>query len=119
MATTATVVVPPNRLDYKGVVKYTWTLANGETGEAVPAVNHADRSVQVKGTFGAGGTVLIEGSLDAAATTFATLTDQNDNALSITAAKIESVQQLTDWFRPRVSAGDATTALTITLTAKC
>lgn len=118
MATAPTVVTLPNTTDYRGVTKYVWVLANGETGDAVSGVNQSDRSVQVKGTFGAGGSVTLQGSLDLAATTFATLVDQSDNNLTFTSAKIESVQQLTDWIRPTVTAGDGTTALTITLTAK-
>ena len=117
MATAFTVTTVPNTMDYRGIVKYTWVLANGESGDPVTAVNHSDRSVQVSGTFGAGGTVELRGSLDGG-TTYAVLTDQNDNNLSITAAKIESVMQITEYFRPVVTAGDGTTALTITLLAK-
>ena len=117
MATTAVVTTLPDTMDYRGMVKYTWNLVNGESGDPVTAVNHADRSVQISGTFGAGGTVELRGSLDGG-TTYAVLTDQNDNNLSITAAKIESVMQLTEYFRPVVTAGDGTTALKITLIAK-
>jgi len=117
MATTAVVTTLPDTMDYRGMVKYTWNLANGESGDPVTSVNHADRSVQISGTFGAGGTVELRGSLDGG-TTYAVLTDQNDNNLSITAAKMESVMQLTEYFRPVVTAGDGTTALKITLLAK-
>lgn len=107
-----------NRLGDRGVVTITWTgLVNGDSGTPVSHMTaFADRSIQVTGTFGSGGTVLIEGSLDG--TNYATLTDQSDNALSITSAKIEQVIQLVKYLRPRVSAGDGTTSLTITLVAK-
>ena len=116
MATAFTVTTLPNTIDYRGMVKYTWTLANGESGDPVTSVNHADRSVQVSGTFGVGGIVEMRGSLDG--TNYAVLTDQNDNSLSLTTAKIEAIMQLTEYFRPVVTAGDGTTALTITLLAK-
>lgn len=60
-------------------------------------------SVQVIGSFGAGGTVLIEGSNDGI--NYGTLTDPQGVALSLTAAGIKSVQQITRHIRPRVSAG--------------
>ena len=116
MATAFTVTTVPDTMDYRGIVKYTWTLANGESGDPVTAVNHSDRSVQVSGTFGAGGSVDLRGSLDG--TNYAVLTDQNDNNLTITAAKIESVMQITEFFRPVCTAGDGTTAIKITLLAK-
>ena len=107
-----------NRLGDRGIVTLTWTgLVNTDSGAPVTHIaQFADRSIQVTGTFGAGGTVLIEGSLDGV--TYATLTDQSDNNLSITSAKIETVLQLVKYIRPRVSAGDGTTSLTITLVAK-
>lgn len=96
---------------------WTWTaLANGDSGSAVVAPMFPDRTIQVFGTFGTGGTVVIEGSLDG--TNYATLTDQSDNALSFTAAKIEAIAPVTLYIRPRVTAGDGTTALTVILLAK-
>ena len=92
---------------------FSWTLANGETGEAVDFPAFADRSVQVTGTFGSGGNAKIEGSNDG--TNYAVLTDPQGNALDITAAKIEAVTEVTRSIRPRISAGDGSTALTITL----
>lgn len=60
-------------------------------------------SVQVIGSFGSGGTVLIEGSNDGV--NYGTLTDPQGVALSLTAAGIKSLQQITRYIRPRVSAG--------------
>jgi hypothetical protein len=70
-------------------------------------------SVQVTGTFGASGTLLIEGSNDG--TNYATLADPQGSALSVTSAKIEEVLEAVRYIRPRVSNGDGTTSLTCTL----
>ena len=66
------------------------------------AIEWADRSVQVAGTFNAG-TLTIEGSNDG--TNWAALTDPQGNALAITAAKIEQLSEITRYVRPRVTAG--------------
>lgn len=90
-----------------------WTLANGESGDAITWQDFADRSVQFTGTFGSGGTVLFEGSNDG--TNYVVLTDPQGNAITKTAASIEMVTELTRYVRPRVSAGDGTTAIVITV----
>lgn len=71
------------------------------------------RSVQFTGTFGTGGTILLEGSNDG--TNYVTLTDPQGNAISKTAAGIEAIEETTVYIRPRVSAGDGTTSLVATL----
>ena len=100
------------------VAKFSFTpMANGDTGTPIPWVQWADRSVQVTGTFGAGGNLRWEGSNDGG-TTYAPLTDPQGNFLDFTAAKIEQVMELVELARPRVTAGDGTTALTVTLVAR-
>jgi hypothetical protein len=94
-----------------------WTpLLNGDSGAPFPMPGFADRSVQITGTFGAGGTVLIEGSNDG--TNYATLTDPQGVALSKTAAALSEISQIVKFIRPRVSAGDGTTSITVTLLAR-
>lgn len=91
-----------------------WTaIPNGNTGAPILMSTFSDRSVQVSGTFGAGGTVLLEGSNDG--TTYATLTDPAGAAISFTAAGLKQVLHITKYMRPRVSAGDGTTAITVHL----
>lgn len=91
-----------------------WTpLANGDSGTPYGQAGFADRSIQVSGTFGVGGTVIIEGSNDG--TNYIVLTDPQGNAISKTAAAIESVSEITKFIRPRVSAGDGTTAITVSM----
>jgi hypothetical protein len=88
-------------------------MPNGNDGEPFQNPGSADRSVQVTGTFGAGGTVVLEGSNDG--TNYRTLTDPQGNALSFTSAGLEAIQEITRYVRPRVTAGDGTTSLTVTL----
>jgi hypothetical protein len=94
-----------------------WTpLLNGDSGAPFAMPGFADRSVQVTGTFGAGGTVLIEGSNDGV--TYSTLSDPQGVALSVTAALLKEISQICKLIRPRVSAGDGTTSLSVTLLAR-
>ena len=92
------------------------TMANGDGGAPVMLSQYTDRSVQITGVFGAGGSVRIEGSNDGV--NWAVLTDPQGNDLNITTAKIEMVTEATLMIRPRVTAGDGTTALTVALFAK-
>lgn len=110
-------------------MRVVWTgLLNTDTGAPVEAPEHTFKEVQVKGTFGAGGSVRIEGSLDAGTAdgaladgtdrTWAALNDPQGTALNITAAAIERVQESTATVRPNVTAGDGTTSLTVTMILK-
>ena len=72
----------------------------------------ATRFRLTRSSFGSGGTCLIEGTNDG--TNWYTLTDPQGVALSITTAGIYQVIQVTLKMRPRVSAGDGTTALVVT-----
>jgi len=95
-----------------GISGYRWdNLANGDTGTPLEIDRRTDRSIQVNGTFGAGGTVVIEGSLDG--TNYVTLSDLQGTALSFTAAGLEGVTEAVTFIRPRVSAGDGTTSLDV------
>ena len=90
-------------------------MANGDVGGPFDYkfYLYADRTVQLVGTFGAGGTCLIEGSLDG--NTYNTLSDSNGVALSLTAGAIKVVTEVPRYIRPRISAGDGTTSLTVTM----
>ncbi len=98
-------------------MRATWAnMANGDTGEPIDWPAYADRSVQVVGTFGAAGSVSMEGSNDG--TNFVALSDPRGNAMAVTSAKIEQVEDCTFQTRPNVTAGDGTTSLTVTLFAR-
>jgi hypothetical protein len=92
----------------------TWApLANGDDGAPVDWVDFADRCFQVSGTFGVGGSATIQGSNDG--TTWSALADPQGNALTFTSTRIEQALELPRYVRPIVTAGDGTTALTVTL----
>src|SRR5687767_12028893 len=97
-------------------------LLQSSTDDGTPfkSPGWADRSVQVLGTLGTGGSVRMEGSNVASpgASDWAPLTDPQGNALDITSLKIESVSELTLWIRPRITAGDGTTNLSVILLAR-
>lgn len=87
-----------------------WTgLLNGDDGTPIIMAGASIRSVQFVGTFGAGGTIIFEGSNDG--TNYFTLTDPQGNAVSKTAAGAEALEECTKYVRPRVTAGDGTTDL--------
>jgi hypothetical protein len=87
--------------------------ATGDDGDPVDFADFADRTVAVTGTFGSGGTVVIEGSLDGEA--YFPLTDPQGNNISITSEKLELISEMTYYVRPRVTAGDGDTDLTVKL----
>lgn len=91
----------------KGVAKAVWTLGNGETGADLVAPTLPDKTVTVSGTFGAGGTVVIERDANNA------LNDAQGNVLTFTAPRTEAILENPERLRPRVTQGDASTALTV------
>lgn len=91
-----------------------WTgLLNGDNGSPLEMPGSADRSVQVSGTFGSGGNLRIEGSNDGS--NFVVLSDPQGNALDITSASIKMVMEVTRYIRPRVTSGNGSTDLTVTM----
>jgi type 1 fimbria pilin len=112
MATTLTPVTFPIDNFVGGVRGGSWTgLANGESGAALFLPAFSDRTVQISGTFGAGGSVTMQGSLDG--TNWFTLTDPQGNNITKTAASLEAISEATPYIRPTITAGDGTTSLTI------
>ena len=109
MATTAT----PTILNNGQGKKVEWTLANTEDGDAIEFGDFPDRSVQVTGTFGSGGTIVWEGSNDG--TNYATLTDPIGEDVSFTSAGLIGISEITRYARPSVTAGDGATDLDITV----
>lgn len=97
--------------DHKYVSVAWGGLANGDDGTGALFAGVADKTVQVLGTFGSGGTVVIEGSMDGS--TWAGLTDPQGDPLSFAAAGINTVLENPKFIRPNVTAGDGTTDLTV------
>jgi hypothetical protein len=106
MATRSITVSKPSTNTELGV----WTgLLNGDDGEKLQPFDYSDCTIQFDGTFGAGGTIVWQGSNDG--TTWFTLTDAQTTAISKTAAAIEQVAEVSLYVRPLVTAGDGTTNL--------
>lgn len=103
--------------DFNGKL-FSWNLVNGETGDYIGGEDSAftDKSVQVSGTFGAGGTVVIEGSNDNV--TWYTLSSPANAALSFNAAGLKQIVEAARHTRARVSAGDGTTAIAVAIFAR-
>lgn len=97
-------------------VSISWRfMHNGDVGLPVDMLAFADRSIQVEGTFGAGGNLEIQGSNDGAL--FRALHDPLGVLLDITAASIRQIMEVTFLMQPVVTAGDGSTSLTVTIFA--
>lgn len=99
-------------------MRVTWTgLLDGDTGAPVIIGEYPDRTVHVRGTFGVGGSVDIEGSNDLPTETpaYVLLTDPQGNPLTKGAAGIEICEEAPLIVRPNCNAGDGDTSLTVRL----
>jgi hypothetical protein len=86
-------------------------LANGDEGEPFILSQYADRSVQVLGTFGTGGTVIFEGSNNGV--TYSPLTDDQGTTLSFLTSKLSQIMQIVVNIKPRVTSGDGSTSINV------
>lgn len=103
----------------KGVIKVAWAgLLNGDQGRAEDLTRYPDRTVQLTGTLGVGGSINVEGSNDGG-TTYAIINDSRGegNALTLTALDMRQILENPGLVRPNVTAGDGTTNLTLTIFA--
>lgn len=66
---------------------------------------------QVNGTFGSGGTLVVEGSNNG--TNWYTLNDQANSPVSFSAAGLKTVRDQPLYIRPRLNGGDGTSSLTV------
>lgn len=92
------------------------TQASLDDGYPLELLEYSDYVVEFTGTFGVGGTIVLEGSN--VGTTYYTLNDVQASAISKTAAALEQVAEAPRYVRPRVTAGDGTTNLTCTIYAR-
>lgn len=88
---------------------FTWTPLTETNADGQPLVlsRYADKTLHAYGTFGTGGTVVLEGTNESPGS-FANgvlMEGVNNTAISLTAAAIETVQEVPVQIRPRVSAG--------------
>jgi len=99
---------------------FTWTLANGDTGQPAPIDNATGPWLAslVSGTLGVGGSVTWQGSVDGG-TTWWTLNDDTGAALTMAALNVNKpVKERPLLVRPNCTAGDGTTSLKCTLIAR-
>lgn len=94
-------------------------IAQGDTAAAIPIPSLADKTIQVVGTFG-GGSISIQGALesDLATAVFTELTNPQGDALSYSAAGIDTVLQNVYWIKPVLTGGDGTTDIDVYLLSK-
>lgn len=110
----ATIVATVTNARSGDSVLFVWTpMLNGDVGDSQHLDQFGDRSVQVTGTFGAGGSATLEGSNDGS--NWTALKDPSSTTIAITAAGIKQVLETTRYVRGRVTAGDGTTSLTVTI----
>lgn len=90
----------------------TWAAnVNGDDGAPFTSGGFRYLIFGVTGTFGAGGTIILEGSNNGG-TTYTTCLDKAGAAVSLTAAGQRIIDTPYEIVRPRVTAGDGTTSLT-------
>ena len=110
-------IVTP-KIEHMGgsAVRVTWqNMLNGDVGAEVSYTLHQDRSVQVVGTLGVGGSVTMNGSNDGI--NFVPLTDLRGNNLVLTAPRIEQIEDCSFALKPSV-VGDGSTNVTVILFAR-
>lgn len=89
------------------------TMHNGDVGAPVSFSGYADRTFQIEGTFGAGGTCALEGSNTGV--NYYSLTNPQGVTLNVTTAGISEITEVVQFCRPHITAGDGTTSLNVTM----
>lgn len=106
-----------NALDVQGdgsVVLFEFTPLTTTNADSAPIgfAQWADRCVQVRGTWGAGGAVAIEGSNDGH--NYVTLNNAQGTAATFSADGLKQIVEVPRYARARVTGGDGTTSITVT-----
>lgn len=91
------------------------TIADPD-GQPLSSAFTGDRTVQVQGTFGSGGTLVIEGTLDNQ--NWYVLKDLSNSSLSFTSAGLRGVLENVVSIRPRVVGGNGTTDINVILSIR-
>lgn len=97
----------------------TWsglTFSGSDTGAPVQLAAWSEKTFQAFGTFGASGNVVIEGSNEATNPTNWSPISNRQGTTPFNLASATSVNTSQDrpiWIRPRVTAGDGTTSVTV------
>lgn len=117
MATVNHVNLRPEGYGGSDVMLIRWTpltTANSD-GDWIAIPQHRDITVQVFGTFGAGGTITMQGTNEVVASPTApfTMLDSATAVLTFTAAAGKQAVTSPHRIRPLLSGGDGTTSLTV------
>ena len=117
MATVAhTAVSLPTLVDLDGVRCRRWSdMANGDVGDPIVLTRYNDRTIQVGGTFGVGGTMTLEGSNDGAQ--WDAMRDVFNVDITATSNKLITLTEVPLYIRPHITAGNGSTAITVTVVA--
>ncbi|MDB4893144.1 MAG: hypothetical protein JWL61_4999 [Gemmatimonadetes bacterium] len=89
-------------------------FAAGDTFTPYPNPGSADRSIHVFGTFGASTITVVGSNETATPTSMVALHDPSGTAISITAAGITQISEVTNWIAP-VCTGGAASGMTAAL----
>jgi hypothetical protein len=104
------------RISGGALVLWSGTLdTNGDVGSAVELGVRTPLSVQTDGTYGSGGTIVLEGSNDGS--TWSILVNNAGANISCTAACVHGIRDRPRFIRPRISAGTGSIALNVRLFA--
>lgn len=114
MAVRAAVLTGPTN---DAVLTVAWTgLLNGDTGAPVEIAKYPDKTIQVVGDFGTGGTITMEGSNDGG-TTWGVLHDPQGADFAIQNNEPQVIAESPLQLRPDVSAGNGSTDLDVYVVA--
>lgn len=106
----------PLQVDFDGVVCRRWpNMANGDDGQPITLTRYSDRTIQITGTFGLGGTVVLKGSNNGV--DYDDMRDVFGNVISATGPKLITLTEVPIYVRPEVTAGDINTDVTVTVAA--
>lgn len=107
-----------NASDDGSVLKITWETLTTTNNQGIPLSipKFIDKTVTFTGTFGAGGTVRLQGSNDG--TNWYELSDVRGGAISRTNAGIDVLQENPWQIRPFLANGDGTTDIDVIVIAR-
>lgn len=104
-----------------GALQIEWTgLLNGDNGDGVELPWMADKTVEVFGTFGAGGSVSVKGTNRDTITpaSDAALNNPQGTALALTTVGCKAILENPRFIYPHATAGDGSTSLTCRIISK-
>lgn len=117
MATRTTQTTAPAQATGRHAAFRTTGLLNGDDSAPADIAGFDSATVQIAGTFGTGGTAILEATNDG--TTWAPVLSLAGTAISLTAAGIVALQTTAfRQVRARVTGGDGTTNLSATIFAR-